>query len=443
MPALLRKLKRAQPADNGADLDHEPKQQAPTEPLDLFLLIPADGGLSFRLFAFTGPGPAAAHLKRMGLPLNAKPGHVAFRTLHSPANLNGAAESLEVVVLIRDLERPGTVELYSFVDMEAASSFVRQEGGERIELGTVLMYWAAPVDLTPEDLASAPPDEDGNTVPVSTVSIPLPPRPQPVATAAVTSTVPPASTVPPEAAEPHETTVPPATPPKPQKTRQRDKTEDTRVRVPVSSAGPVFQFEPAAPATSSAPAPAKQKQPRTGVLAEIQAWGGWDGLAPLMIKAALANMVTYDQFERDPFATGRAKLIIGLAAFAAMIGAMNSGLESAVLHLPAFALGWGAFVYTAYAMGTQAFPGERGKGVFRRLALCLALATTPALLLVLGAVPTYGPLFVLGAYIWVLLATTTAVSSVLALNRDLSLIVATVGCLALFTVSQVIPLVLF
>jgi len=434
MPALLRRLKRSQPADNGAEPDLEPKQQAPTEPLDLFLLIPADGGLSFRLFAFTGPGPAAAYLKRMGLPLSAKPGYVAFRALHSPVSLNGAAESVEAVVLIRDMERPGTVELYSFVDMEAASAFVRQEGGQRIDLSTVLVYWAAPVDLTPEDLASAPPDDD--PVPVSTVSVPLPPRPQPVATATVTTTVPPETAAPPEA------TVP-ATQPKRQKTRKPDKTEDTRVRVPVSSAGAVFQPQPAAPAPSSAPAPAKQKQARTGILAEIQAWGGWDGLAPLMIKAALTNTETYDQFERDPFATGRAKLIVGLAAFAAMIGAINSGIVSAVLHMPAFALGWGAFAYTAYAMGTQAFPGERGKGVFRRLALCLALATTPALLVVLGAVPTYGPLFVLGAYIWVLLATTTAVSSVLALNRDLSLIVATVGCLALFTVSQVIPLVLF
>lgn len=426
MPALLRKLKRSQPADNGAEPDLEPKPQAPTEPLDLFLLIPADGGLSFRLFAFPGPGPAAAYLDRMGLPLNAKPGHVAFRALHSPVSLNGAAESVEAVVLIRDIERPGIVELYSFVDMEAASAFVRQEGGERIDLSNVLMYWAAPIDLTPEDLASAPPDD--NPAPVSTVSVPLPPRPQPAATATVTTTVPPEATV-------------PATQPKRQKTRQPDKKEDTRVRVPVSSAGAVFEPAPPAPAPSSAPA--KQKQARTGIMAEIQSWGGWDGLAPLMIKSALANMVTYDQFERDPFATGRAKLIVGLAAFAAMIGAINSGLVSAVLHLPAFALGWGAFVYAAYAVGTQAFPGERGKGVFRRLALCLALATTPALLLVLGALPTYGPLFVLGAYIWVLLATTTAVSSVLALNRDLSLIVSTVGCLALFTVSQVIPLVLF
>jgi hypothetical protein len=62
---------------------------------------------------------------------------------------------------------------------------------------------------------------------------------------------------------------------------------------------------------------------------------------------------------------------------------------------------------------------------------------------VLGVVPTFGPLFVLGAYVWILLTTTAAIGLPLELNRDLSLIVATVGCLALFTVSQVVPLVLF
>jgi len=112
------------------------------------------------------------------------------------------------------------------------------------------------------------------------------------------------------------------------------------------------------------------------------------------------------------------------------------------VHLPAFALGWCAFAFTVYSIGTQAFPGQRGKDTFQRLVRALALATTPALLVVLGVVPTYGPLFVLGAYIWVLLTATTAISAPLELNKDSSIIVATVGCMVLFTVSQIAPILI-
>jgi hypothetical protein len=80
--------------------------------------------------------------------------------------------------------------------------------------------------------------------------------------------------------------------------------------------------------------------------------------------------------------------------------------------------------------------------VQQRLVQTLGLAMSPALLLVLGIVPTFGPLFVLGAYKWVLVAATTAIATTLELNRDSSIIVATVGCLVMFTVSQVAPLVL-
>jgi hypothetical protein len=178
------------------------------------------------------------------------------------------------------------------------------------------------------------------------------------------------------------------------------------------------------------------------VLAQVQAWGGWDGLAPTVIKAALLNEQAYEEFDRDRHALGRGRLVLALAVIAAGIGAAGSGLTAVIVHLPAFALGWAAFVFAVYSIGTQAFPGRRGEDTLPRLIRSLGLATAPALLLVLGAVPTYGPLFVLAAYMWLLATTATAIAVSLELNRDSSIIVATVGCLVLFTVSQVAPLVL-
>jgi len=157
---------------------------------------------------------------------------------------------------------------------------------------------------------------------------------------------------------------------------------------------------------------------------------------------AAVYYILAEEFDRDPFAAGRGRLIVAMAAIAAVIGAANSGFTGALVHLPAFALGWCAFAFTVYSIGTQAFPGQRGKDTFQRLVRGLALATTPALLVVLGVVPTYGPLFVLGAYIWVLLTATTAISAPLELNKDSSIIVATVGCMVLFTVSQIAPILI-
>ena len=410
MPTLLRPWKRH-------NRDEEPQQA--TQPVEtremqpkcagadrLFLLVPTDGGLSFHLYRFASEEDAAAYVRRLASPVDPQPRQTAFWALHSPDLPKAAAGPTEAVVMIREAHRPGVVELHSFVEMDSAISYVRQETEAGLDPDLVLLYWAAPVQLALPDRPIAPPVDAAEPAPAP-ISIPLPPRMA-------------------------------ATTPRRRQTAQKSKpAADARVRVHVSSAGAVF--EPVEPVTPPEP---PQTPARTGVLAQIQAWGGWDRLAPLLIRAALANPVTYEEFDRDPFAAGRGRLIVALAAIAAVIGAANSGFTGALVHLPAFALGWCAFAFTVYSIGTQAFPGQRGKDTFQRLVRGLALATTPALLVVLGVVPTYGPLFVLGAYIWVLLTATTAISAPLELNKDSSIIVATVGCMVLFTVSQIAPILI-
>lgn len=410
MPTLLRPWKRPQreePPDQDAHLEAiRDKRARASEPRDLLLLIPTDGGLSFRLFGFAGEAAAAAYVARLATPIDPQPRHVAFRALHSPLVAGDSDEPPDAVVLVRDARRPGIVDLYSFVDMESANAYLRQEGAQGLDLGLALVYWAAPVVLSVPGEPNALPVAEADPPPAP-ISIPLPPRPG-------------AQTV--------------------RRGQQACPTgivPDTRIRVAVTPAGAVF--EPPEPAgTTETPQPAG----RTGVVAQAQAWGGWDGLAPLVVRAALLNEEAYEEFDRDPYALGRGRLILALAVIAAAIGAAGSGLTAMIIHVPAFALGWAAFAFTVYSIGTQAFPGRRTEDTLPRLIRSLGLATAPALLLVLGAVPTYGPLFVLAAYMWLLTTTSKAIAVPLELNRDSSIIVATVGCLVLFTVSQVVPLVL-
>jgi hypothetical protein len=72
----------------------------------------------------------------------------------------------------------------------------------------------------------------------------------------------------------------------------------------------------------------------------------------------------------------------------------------------------------------------------------LGLAFSPALLLWLGLVPTYGPLFVLGIHVWVLAATYVAGVSQLQLHQEPALAAAAAATLTLFAFSQVAPLLL-
>ena len=418
MPTLLRPWKRTArqepPPDNLNDIREEPAP--PPEEQNMLLLIPADGGLSFRLFRFPDQNAAAAFLAALASPIDPQPRHIAFRALHSTERPREDGPPAEAVVLIRDAHRPGIVDLYSFVDMESADAYVQQEAVAELDPERVMVYWAQPVDLALSERQESAQPQTQAYAQAPAIVIPLPPRPA-------------------QKTQRWEAPPPCPTVPTPQ---PRMPSPGSQTRVNVTPAGAVMEAAEPQRAEENGHTPAVKPD----TVAQIRAWGGWDGLAPLLAKAAVGNEDAYRDFEVDPYALGRSRLVLALALVAAAIGAAGSGLASIVVHVPAFGLGWAAFAVTVYAMGTQAFPGRRSPQTLPRLIRVLGLATAPAFLLVMGVIPTYGPLFVLIAYMWILLTTATAVSGPMELNRDSSIIVATVGCLVLFTISQVAPLLL-
>ncbi len=115
-----------------------------TDGAPLMILVPDAGGRSsFRPYAFEDAESAAAFIE-LWYPAEAQPPVAAFWALEGQPE---AAAYAEVVVLIRDPGRPGTVHVFSFLEMELAQSFVRVAAAEGTDLELVQMYWAAPLRI--------------------------------------------------------------------------------------------------------------------------------------------------------------------------------------------------------------------------------------------------------------------------------------------------------
>ncbi len=383
---------------------------------DRLLLLTPEGGSSYRFFAFPTIEAAQAYVRGHALELP-REGVVALWALDSEmGGTDRHATSggpVEAVVMIRDPNAPATVALYTFVDMEAALSFLRQSMAGGLDPRLVLLHWAELVSL---DLRAAPATDraPAEGVPAEPEGATSEPSPSPPAAPA-------------DAAAPV------------QSAGQRRGGAKT---VRQALAGPK-ETPPATTARRDEPAGETKKRgapPLAGILAQIHAWPGWDGLAVRMVAASRLNQEVYEDLKRDREATGRAALIVGLVVLAAGIGAAGSGLASTFWHASAALVGWGAYASTVYVVGIWMFGGRRVQPV--ELFQAAGLASSPGLLLILGAVPVYGPLFALAVTVWVPVATAIALTPVLELDRQSALLTVTVGWFPLFAISQLVPAVL-
>lgn len=401
---MLRLLKRSKQAPVDDEPATEPEHTSqPTGTDRLFALIP-EGGFSFRLFTFPALEPAWSYLHSQALLLRQEK-IVGFWALDSESVSERYAATgppTEAVVLIRAANRPDTVQLYSFVDMAAACSFVRDlaEGG--LDLSRVLLYWASLVSLNESPPAQTKVTQAGSEgwklAADRREPIPSPGEPTRAASRGPDNGVNPAR----EEAGPKETTT----------------------ATPLEGARPTLEM----------------RGERSSLLAQVRDWPGWDGLAARMVAASLLNQKVYQDLRRDRHATGRAALVIGLIVLAAGLGAAETGLASMLWHSAAALAGWAIFATAAYLIGTWVLAGRQVAPV--QFFEALALASSPGLLFVLGSVPVYGPLFALGASLWIAAATAMALPPLLGLDREPALLTAFVAWLPFFALAQVAPSVL-
>jgi hypothetical protein len=150
---------------------------------------------------------------------------------------------------------------------------------------------------------------------------------------------------------------------------------------------------------------------------------------------------TYEDVRKDEHATGRAWLLTGTAVAAAALAAAGAGPVAFFANGLLAAIGAATFAGLIYIIGTLVFGGKINDSDFRLFLQRLGLAASPGFLLVLGAFPIYGPLFLLGALLWIMLTSIKATELSLELDRQSAAYTVIFAWLALFAVTAVLPAV--
>jgi len=479
MVKLLGKtLGKQQKNANGAHETVAPLEEQPRD--RILVLVPGEGGFAFRLLAF----PSVEHAASYGFEHFPRRVHqlFSFRPHHErPPEAPGAPGPVEAIVMVRDEDRHGTVHLYSFVDMETAQAFVRAEGMRGLNLNLVLVFWSEPValyNLTPEalpapqELSGPPPPvltqwqqtrnplfdsltPEGEAPPVSADNVPEPSASDPQYPAMPPS--PPLAPFVPAAASPPLVDVAPAAPYVPSPASQPPVNVAPPARPQPASAPTGTSFttqakEPrrwnaaedfAAPA-QPAPGPKAPSDPgdrgRIGAfIYRIRSWPGWDGFGPVISGAALLRWQTYDEVRKDPYATGRAWVLVGTAVGAsAMAGALSGPMAFFFFGLFA-AIGAAVYAGCIYIVATQLFAGRIERDDTRLFFQRLALAAAPGPLLLLGIIPIYGPLFTICILIWIGATSIKAVEIGMEMERQAAAYTVVICWLALFAIALVLP----
>ncbi len=309
----------------------------------------------------------------------------------------------------RSTVRAGVVDLFSFVDMESAESFLRSRAAAGLDLRRVLLYWADPISI----------DFEADPSPASTEPSPYSSGREQQPAAAIDSQW---SIAAPVIEEP---TVSPIA---------RPGREDRLQRQPQKQAeAPAIRPPSAQPAAK----PRADQQKGDSQLRRLRTWPGWNGLGRRLVLAATFKESVYEELPKDPYARRQVAVVVGLAALAAGIGAIGSGPVAMIVYMLASPLGWVVYVRVTYLVATSLFKVRPAGKDLPDLFVALGFASSPRLLFLLAAFPTYGPLFVLLVLIWVAVPTAIASKHTLDVDEPTAAISAMASGLALFAVSVV------
>lgn len=157
-----------------------------------------------------------------------------------------------------------------------------------------------------------------------------------------------------------------------------------------------------------------------------------------VVGAALLDENVYEYVKLDRSAMWQAALVVVLAALAAGMGTLSGGLAGLAVGVVTALLGWAAYAYVAYWVGTRWFKAEVTSATRGDLLRTLGFASSPRLLLVLGVVPLLGGLVTLLVFVWTLGTTFVAIRQALELDFWRAMATATLSWLALFVISFVV-----
>jgi hypothetical protein len=137
-------------------------------------------------------------------------------------------------------------------------------------------------------------------------------------------------------------------------------------------------------------------------------------LSDRILGATRLDVRTYEEVEADTTATGQAVLVVVLSSVAAGIGSIGSaGTPGFVRGIAAALLGWVAWAFLTYIIGTKILPEPQTKADLGEMLRTTGFAQAPGLLRILGIVPILGLLAIMLVWVWMLVAMIIAVKQAL------------------------------
>lgn len=167
------------------------------------------------------------------------------------------------------------------------------------------------------------------------------------------------------------------------------------------------------------------------------------GFIDRLVGAALLDGAVYEEVEHDAGATGQAALVVVLGAVAAGVGLVLEGPIALVVGIVMALVGWAAYAYVAYWVGTRWFATAQTSADWGELLRTLGFASAPRLLLVLGIIPALGLLLSLLVLVWTLVTTVVAIRHALDFDTARAIGTAVVSWLALIIVSWLVSALVF
>ncbi|MCH8285746.1 YIP1 family protein [candidate division KSB1 bacterium] len=133
-----------------------------------------------------------------------------------------------------------------------------------------------------------------------------------------------------------------------------------------------------------------------------------------IIRAAKLDINLYEEVEADKGATGQAMKVVIFSSIAAGIGTISTnGLGGIVLGTIAALIGWYAWAYITYFIGTKLLPEPQTEADHSELLRTIGFASSPGLIRVFGIIPGLTGIVFSVASMWMLAAMVIAVRQAL------------------------------
>ncbi|MEQ9737923.1 MAG: YIP1 family protein, partial [Algiphilus sp.] len=125
-------------------------------------------------------------------------------------------------------------------------------------------------------------------------------------------------------------------------------------------------------------------------------------------------VATFESVEHDQNATLQALAVVVLVAVATGLGGMAAaGITGLIVGIVAAVIGWAIWAGLIWLIGTKLLPEESTEADWGQVARTTGFAQSPGLLRIFGFIPVVGPLVVLVASIWQLVAVVVAIRQAL------------------------------